>query len=334
MAEPMVWGVLGAANIALKKVIPSMQKSGDVRFAALASRDKAKAEAAAAPLGIAKAYGSYEELLADPEIEAIYNPLPNHLHVPWSVKALEAGKHVLCEKPIALNAAEAEQLIAARDKSGKQVLEAFMVRQHPLWHRARELVKAEAVGPVKLVQFTFTYHNVDPNNVRNRADIGGGGLYDIGCYAITLGRFLYGAEPKRASGLIDRDPSMGTDRLASALIDFGDGRQLVFSCSTQLHPFQRLEIFGNAGRIEAPIAVNANPEDVARLMIDRGGDRDPAKVEVETFPLSDQYQLQGEYVVRVFRGATPDYPIENAVAGMKVIDALYRSAESGKFETI
>jgi predicted dehydrogenase len=330
----MNWGVIGAANIALRKVIPGMQKSGDIRFAALASRDKAKAEAAAGPLGIPKAYGSYEELLADPSIEAIYNPLPNHLHVPWSVKALEAGKHVLCEKPIALNAQEAEQLIAARDKSGKQILEAFMVRQHPLWQRVRDLVRAEAVGPAKLVQFAFTYHNVDPANVRNKADIGGGGLYDIGCYAITFGRYIFDGEPLRAAGLIDRDPVMGTDRLTSAILDFGQGRQMVFSCSTQLHPFQRLEIFGNQGRIEVPIAVNANPEDVAKIYIDRGADRDPAKVTIESLPLVDQYQLQGEYATRVFRGATPDYPIETAVGGMRVIDAIYKSAETGKFEAV
>lgn len=334
MTEAMAWGVIGAANIALKKVIPGMQKSAGIRFAALASRDQTKADAAAKSVGIPKAYGSYEALLADPAIEAIYNPLPNHLHVPWSVKALEAGKHVLCEKPIALNAQEAEQLIAARDKSGKQILEAFMVRQHPQWLRVRELVAAEAVGPVKLVQFAFTYHNVDPANVRNIADIGGGGLYDIGCYAITFGRFIYGAEPLRAAGLIDRDPVMGTDRLTSAILDFGAGRQMVFSCSTQLHPFQRLEIFGNQGRIEVPIAVNANPEDVSKIYIDRGADRDPAKVTIESLPLVDQYQLQGDYATRVFRGATPDYPIETAVGGMRVIDAIYKSAETGKFEAI
>jgi predicted dehydrogenase len=334
MTEAMTWGVLGAANIALKKVIPGMQGSPAVRFAALASRDLAKAEAAAASLGIPKAYGSYEALLADPTIEAIYNPLPNHLHVPWTLKALEAGKHVLCEKPIALTADEAKALIAARDRSGKQVIEAFMVRQHPQWLRARALLAAGAIGPAKLVQFTFTYHNVDPSNVRNQADIGGGGLYDIGCYAITLGRFLFGAEPSRAAGLIDRAPVMGTDRLASALVDFGGGRQLVFSCSTQLHPFQRLEVFGNAGRLEVPIAVNANPEDVAKLAVDRGGDRDPAKVTIESFPLCDQYRLQGEYAVEVFRGAAPDYPIENAIANMAVIDAIFRSAETGRFEAI
>ena len=240
------WGVIGVAKIATEKVIPAMQRGEVSEIAAIASRDLGKAQAAAKKLGIPRAYGSYEELLADPEIEAIYNPLPNEEHVPWTLRALAAGKHVLCEKPIALDAEEARQLIDARDRSGKLVAEAFMVRFHPQWRRARELARDGTIGETRAIQTFFSYRLLDPDNVRNRPP-GGGGLYDIGCYAILTARYIFGAEPTRVVATIDWDPKFKTDRLASALLEFPGGRQLTFTVGTQLSAHQRVTIMGDAG---------------------------------------------------------------------------------------
>ena len=245
--EPVRFGVMGTAKIALEKVIPAMQASRQCRIAAIASRDLGRAEAAAAALGISRAYGSYEALLQDPEIEAVYNPLPNHLHVPLSIAAAEAGKHVLCEKPIALSAAEALSLVAARERTGVLIQEAFMVRCHPQWVRVRELVRNGAIGTLRVVQGSFSYINRDPANVRNQADIGGGGVYDIGCYPIVGSRFLFAAEPIRVAGLIEHDPDFATDRLASVVMEFPAGQALFF-CSTQLVAYQRMQILGSDGR--------------------------------------------------------------------------------------
>ena len=250
------WGVLGVANIGAEKVIPAMQKGEVSTVAAIASRDIAKARAAAKRLGIGRAYGSYEELLADREIEAVYNPLPNELHVPWTLKALDAGKHVLCEKPIGLDAKEAQALIEARERAGKLVAEAFMVRFHPQWRRTRELVGSGAIGRVSAIQTFFSYHLLDPANVRNRPP-GGGGLYDIGCYAILTARYVFAAEPVRVVATLDRDPNFRTDRLVSAIVEFPGGRHLTFSAATQLSGHQRVTIGGDAGRIEVAIPFNA-----------------------------------------------------------------------------
>ena len=244
--EPVRFGVIGTAKIALQKVIPAMQQSAHCRIVAIASRDLTRARAAAEALGIPRAYGSYAELLRDPEIEAVYNPLPNHLHVPLSIEATAAGKHVLCEKPIALTAAEAERLVAARDHAGVLIQEAVMVRSHPQWLRARELVRDGRIGALRVVQGSFSYMNVDPANVRNQAGIGGGGLYDIGYYPILTARFLYEAEPTRVASQIEHDPNFGTDRLASVLMQFPTG-QALFYCSTQLVPYQRMQILGTEG---------------------------------------------------------------------------------------
>lgn len=331
--ERMKWGVLGTANIATQKVIPGFKRSATAEVVAIASRSLDKAAAAAASLGIARA-STYDDLLADPEVESIYIPLPNHLHVPWSVKALEAGKHVLCEKPIALTAGEAAELLAARDRTGRQVLEAFMVRQHPQWIRVRELVRAGTIGDVRLVATTVGYDNRDPNNIRNMADIGGGALYDIGCYAVVFGRYIFAAEPVRASALIDRDPVMKTDRLTSGLVDFGAGRHLVFTVGTQLGRTQRTDIVGDLGRIEVAVSLNAPPEAGMTILTDLTGALDGSGVQRESFPAVDQYGLQADLATRVFRGEAPEFPIEDAVANMRVVDALYRSAESGRFEQI
>ena len=326
------WGVLGVANIATEKVIPAMQRGEVSEIAAIASRDGGKARAAAARLGIPRAYGSYEELLADPAIEAVYNPLPNELHVPWSIKALEAGKHVLCEKPVALDANEARALIAARDRAGKLVVEAFMVRYHPQWRRARELATSGAIGTASAIQTFFSYRLLDPENVRNKPP-GGGGLYDIGCYAILTARYIFGAEPLRGVATLDRDPNFRTDRLVSAILEFPDGRHLTFSAATQLAAHQRVTIVGEAGRIEVEIPFNAPPDRPTRIRIDSGADLFGGGARTEEFAVCDQYTLQGDAFSRAALGeAKLEFPLEDAILNMRVIDALFRSAERGGWE--
>ena len=298
------WGVLGAAKIARTKVIPAMQRSQECEIAALASRSLETARAAAGPLGIPKTYGSYEALLADPDLDAVYIPLPNHLHVPWSIKAAEAGKHVLCEKPIGLSADEARTLVAVRDRTGVLIQEAFMVRTHPQWRAVREEVRGGRIGELRAVQMAFSYFNRDPANVRNKADIGGGALMDIGCYPVVLSRFLFGAEPTRVMASIERDPEFGTDRLTSALLEFRGG-QSTFTCSTQLVSYQRMQVLGTKGRIEVEIPVNAPPDRPCRIFFDDGRDAMGSGVETRTFEVCDQYTLQADEVSRAIREGRP-----------------------------
>ena len=331
--KKVVWGVLGTAKIGTQKVIPAMLASDAVEVRAIASRSLAAAQQAAAMLGVPKAYGSYAELLADPHIEAIYNPLPNHLHVPLTLQAARAGKHVLCEKPIALNAQEAASLREVGDQV--LVMEAFMVRFHPQWLRARELIRAGQVGVPRAVQMLFSFFNEDPANIRNDAALGGGALYDIGCYPVTAGRFFFESEPVRGIALLERDPRFGTDRLASALLDFGAGRHLDFTVSTQCVSYQRLQILGSKGRIEIEVPVNAPAGTEVRLFIDDGSAFNGAAVRTETFAAIDQYKLQAEVFSRAIRGEVQlPYGIEHAIHGMSVLDALFRSEKSGRWEDI
>jgi predicted dehydrogenase len=318
------WGVLSTANIGVAKVLPAMQRGAHCEIAAIASRDLAKAREVAAQLSIGQAYGSYEELLADPTIQAIYNPLPNHLHVPWSIKALEAGKHVLCEKPIGLSAAEARELAdAAKQHPRLKVMEAFMYRHHPQWLRARQIVNEGGIGELRTVHSFFSYFNDDPGNIRNQADIGGGGLMDIGCYNISLSRFIFASEPTRVCGLIEYDPQLKTDRLASGMLDFGRGTA-TFTCSTQLASYQRVNIFGTTGRIEIEIPFNAPPDRPCKLW-----HQQPGGTQEIVFDVVDQYTLQGDLFARAILDDTPvPTPIEDAVANMQVLDALVRSAKS------
>ena len=326
------WGVIGVAKIATEKVIPAMQRGEVAEIAAIASRDHGKAQTAAKQLGIPRAYGSYEALLADAEIEAIYNPLPNEEHVPWTLRALAAGKHVLCEKPIALDAEEARPLIDARDRSGKLVAEAFMVRFHPQWRRARELARDGTIGEARAIQTFFSYRLLDPDNVRNRPP-GGGGLYDIGCYAILTARTIFGAEPTRVVATIDWCPNFQTDRLAGALLEFPGGRHLTFTVATQLSAHQRVTIVGDAGRIEIMIPFNAPTDRPTEIVIDTGADLIGGGRRVEQFPICDQYTLQGEAFSRAIVDGSPlEFGIEDAIANMRVIDALFRSAKSGAWE--
>lgn len=319
------WGVLGVAKIATVKVIPAMQRGTLSEIVGIASRDIAKAQEAAGRLGIPRAYGSYEEMLADPGIDAVYNPLPNHLHVPWSIKAAEAGKHVLCEKPVALNAAQARELIAARERTGVKIGEAFMVRTHPQWLRVRELVRTKAIGELRAIVSAFSYNNRDPKNIRNQPDIGGGGLMDIGCYPIQISRFLFEREPVRVSGAIERDPVMGIDRVTSGLLDFGPG-QSVFTCGTQMVPYQRVQVLGTERRIDVEIPFNAPPDQPCRIFIHDGKDLAGAGAVEEVFEVCDQYTIQGDEFSRaVLENREAPTPLEDSVGNMEVIDAIFKS---------
>ena len=326
------WGVLSTAAIGLRKVIPGMQLGQFSTVDAIASRDLAKAQKAAADCGIARAYGSYEELLEDPEIEAIYNPLPNQLHVPWTIKAAEAGKHVLCEKPLSLTVAEAESLLAVRARTGVKIGEAFMIRSYPQWLRLRELLNDGRIGELRSVVGFFSYFNVDPANIRNRMDSGGGALMDIGCYLIHASRYAFGGQPTRVVASIDRDPRMGIDRLTSAILEFPAG-QAIFTCSTQLIPYQRVHFLGTRGRIELEIPFNAPPDRPTRLFIDSTGDLF-GQPEVETFPTCDQYTLQGDAFSKAILDDTEvPVPLEDAIGNMAVIEAIFSSARSGQWES-
>ena len=316
------WGVLSTANIGTGKVIPAMQQGTYCEVAAIASRNLERARATATHLGIPKAYGSYEELLADPDIDAIYNPLPNHLHVPWSIKALEAGKHVLCEKPIGLTASEAQTLLeTARQHPELKAMEAFMYRHHPQWQRAHQLVTTGAIGELRTIQSFFSYFSSDPDNIRNKADIGGGGLMDIGCYNISLSRFIFGAEPQRVCSMMEYDPRFQTDHLTSGILDFGNGTS-TFTCSTQLTSYQRVNIFGTTGRIEIEIPFNAPPDRPCRMWYQHG-----TTIDEIVFDICDQYTIQGDlFAQAILSNTAVPTPLEDAVANMRVIDAIVRSA--------
>jgi predicted dehydrogenase len=332
--KPVVWGVLSTSQFALQHMVPAMMSSPLVELRAIASRSLPAAQAAALSSGITKAYGTYEELLADPTIEAIYNPLPNHLHVPMTLQAAARGKHVLCEKPFALSAEEA--ISVQRAAKEVHIEEAFMVRYHPQWQRARELLREGRIGTPRAVQVFFSYFNDDVDNIRKQRDIGGGAVYDIGCYAVLSGRYLFEAEPLRAVSLIDRDPVTGADRLTSAILDFGSARQLSFTISTQSVPFQRVQIVGSLGRIELIIPFNATRHGQMQLVLDVGGALDGSDVTIETMPPVDQYKLEVEAFSRRVRenAALDPSSLADAVAQARVIDALWESERSGRWESI
>jgi predicted dehydrogenase len=326
------WGVLGVAKIAVEKVMPAIARGQTGSVVAIASRSLAKAQAAAARFGIARAYGSYEELLADPEIDAIYNPLPNHLHVPWSVRALAAGKHVLCEKPIALDAGQAAELVAARERTGRLVMEAAMVRTHPRWLGAREIVQSGRLGELRAMLGCFSYSNESPDNVRHQPGMGGGGLLDIGFYPVTMARFLFAAEPRRVLGLLEIDSRFGVDRLASAILELPTGHA-VFTVSTQLAPHQSVDVLGTRGRIAIEIPWSMPHERPSRLLVEdstRAGLADPEEV---WFAACDQWGVECDrFCEAIQRGGPAPVPIEDAVANMRVLDAIARSARTGRWE--
>jgi predicted dehydrogenase len=363
MNDKVRWGVLGVAKIAVEKVIPAMQAGANCEVIAIASRDLEKAKQAAERLRIPKAYGSYEALLADRDVEAIYNPLPNHMHVPWSIRAAEAGKHVLCEKPIGLSVDESRRLVDVRDRTGLKVQEAFMVRTHPQWIRARELVTNGRIGALRSMTGYFSYFNRDPANIRNIPEYGGGALMDIGCYLINTSRFIFGWKPGRVSAVIDRDPEMGTDRVTSFVMDFSEGGCMnpnisegaatslgpgadgsvlrlpaghsIGTCSTQASPYQRVQIVGTDGRIEIEIPFNAPPDRPCRIFIDDGSSLFGKGIEVVEFPVCDQYTIQGDLFSLAIRGvAQQAAPLEDSIENMAVIEAVFRSAETKAWETV
>lgn len=318
------WGVMSTARIGTETVIPAMQLGEYSRVTVIASRQLEKAQTQARKLGIKKAYGSYEELLADPDIDAVYIPLPNHLHVPWAIKALNAGKHILCEKPIGLNAAEARKLLdAARKFPRLKVMEAFMYRHHPQWQWAKQKVSEGKIGELRTIQTFFSYYNTDPDNIRNKADIGGGGLMDIGCYCISLSRFIFGAEPWRVCGIMEEDPNMKVDRLTSGILEFSKGTS-TFTCATQLVPYQRVNIFGTKGRIEIDIPFNAPSDRPCKIWYGDGN-----RIEEVVMDVCNQYTIQGDLFSRaVLEDREVPVPLEDAVANMQVIEALISSARS------
>ena len=328
------WGVLGASKFAINKCVPGIQASVLCDVSAIASRDLEKAEDAADKLDIASSYGSYEELLADPTIDVIYIPLPNHLHVPWAIAAAKAGKHVLCEKPLAMTVEEVQSLIAARDAAGVVVGEAFMVRTHPQWLRARDLAASGRIGELRAATGFFSYTNVDPLNIRNRADAGGGAIWDIGCYPVTTARLVFGTEPRRVAAAIVRDPEFGTDRLSSFILEFPQGHA-IFTCSTQLVPYQRMQFMGTKGRIEMEIPFNAPPDRPTRLLVDDSGELFGSGISTETFDIGDQYTWQADAFARAVLGEGPvPVPLEDSLKQVAVLTAIFKAAESGRWEPV
>src|SRR5579871_3023475 len=329
MTQKVKWAVLGAAGIA-RRVIPAMQQGDYTEVVGIASRDLSKAKAAAAEFGIPKAYGSYEEAIRDGDVEAIYIPLPNHLHVPWSIRAAEAGKHVLCEKPIAMSADECRTLIAARDRTGVRIGEAFMIRTHPQWVRVRELVRTGAIGPLRGVTGSFGFFNADPANIRNVAEFGGGALMDIGCYLIQVSRMLFDAEPVEISGFAERDPKLGTDRLTSAVLRFPSGHAMLL-CSTQMVWHQHVRILGETGRIDVEVPFNPPPDRPMRIVISRGS----GPVEVEEFAPCDQFTIQADAFSRaVLDGGEVPTPLEDSLGNTMAIEAVAEAALSASRQSV
>ncbi len=326
---PVSWGVISTADIGLKKVVPAMLASQLGRVDAIASRSPGTADEAAARLGIPKAYGSYEELLSDPEIEAVYIPLPNHLHREWTIRAAEAGKHVLCEKPLATTSQDAREMMAACDASGVKLMEAFMYRLHPLWRKVMQLIDDGAIGEVRAVQTAFSYFNDDPSNIRNIPEFGGGSLYDIGCYAVSVARLIYATEPTTVQASIRRDESLGTDVVTSVLLDFS-GRHASFVCSTQMEDNQRVDIYGSEGRLVVEIPFNIPPDRPTRVVQVSGGEPpvSPGIVVHEVAP-ADPYTVQAdEFSTAVRTGGPVPIPPEDSIAGLQVIEQIFAAAEA------
>ena len=327
------FGVLSTAKIAREKVIPPMQRASRCEVVAIASRDPERGREVAERLGIERVHGSYEALLADPDIDAVYNPLPNHLHVPWTIRAAEAGKHVLCEKPLGITTADVEELIAVRDRTGVTIQEAFMVRTHPQWLRAKALVRSGRIGVLKAIYGHFSYHLADPANIRNVMGWGGGGLLDIGCYPITTSRFVTGLEPLRVAAIIERDPQSGIDRLGAVTLDYG-AVQCGFQYGTQLVPRQTMQFFGDKGRLVVEVPFNAPSNAPSRLSIYEGPGLGDVAVETIEIPPCDQYGTMGDAFAAAVQDGTPQpVPLENSLANMKVIDAVFRAAANGSWES-
>lgn len=325
--EKIKWGILSSAKIGLKQVIPAIQQGELSEVIAICSRSLEKAKVAASSLGIEKAYGSYEALLQDPEVDVIYNPLPNNMHLEWTVKAMEAGKHVLCEKPIGLTVAEVEEMIRVRDRCGVKAGEAFMVKSNPQWIETRERVRRGEVGDLRLIQGTFSYYNVDPANIRNIPDLGGGGIWDIGCYPVTISRYIFEQEPVRLVANLEFDPEMKTDRLGSVMMEFPSG-QAQFAVSTQLVPYQRMHIFGTGGHLEVQIPFNAPNDRPCTVTQDRGSIL-LDEITTHEYPVTDQYtQMADAFSKAVQEDAEVPVTLEDALNNTRVLTAIFQSAGS------
>ena len=322
------WGVLSTASIATHKVIPGLHKTANGEVLAIASRDEGRARDAATAMGIPRAYGSYEALLADPDVDAVYVPLPNHLHAPWTIAAARAGKHVLCEKPLAMTAEVAHEMVAAAAAAGVLLMEAFMYRLHPSWVAAREIVASGRIGRLRAVDSWFSYFNDDPANIRNIREAGGGALFDIGCYSVNLSRMLFGGEPDRVSAVVVRDPASGVDVLTSGILGFGDGTA-TFTCSTRTESDQRVDIYGADGRVSIEIPFNIPPDRPTRISVIAGGDPPVAPAaEVLTFETADPYTVEAERFAAAILGGTPvPTPPEDAVANLRVIERLFAAGD-------
>ena len=324
------WGILSTADIALAKVIPGMRRAERCEVLAIASRDADRARAAAQTHRIPRAYGSYEALLADPDVDAVYIPLPNHLHAAWAIAAAQAGKHVLCEKPLALTAPEAQGIVDACRASGVLLMEAFMYRLHPSWVAARDILASGRIGRLRSVDSWFSYFNDDPANIRNIRAAGGGALYDIGCYSVNLSRMLFGGEPERVSASIVRDPALGVDILTSGILSFGDG-VASFTCSTRVEPDQRVDIYGTDGRISIDIPFNIPPDRPTYVSVVAGGDPPVApSVERLEFATADPYGVEADaFAAAVLDGLPVPVPPEDAVANLRVIERLFAAGSGG-----
>lgn len=332
MTKKVCWGILGAAKIAVKDVIPAMQLGKFSQIVAIASRNPDKAKQIAADLNIPKFYGSYEDLLADSEIEAVYIPLPNHLHAEWTIKAAQAGKHVLCEKPLGMNAQEVRRIIEIQTQTDVKIQEAFMVRTHPLWLTAKELVNSGKIGNLQTTSMFFSYFNDDKSNIRNKIEMGGGALMDIGCYCINFSRFIFNDEPKKVLGLIERDSQTKIDKLTSAILDFPRG-QATFTCSTQLVPYQRMQIFGTKGRLEIEIPVNFPSDLSTRIFIDNGSDFSGKNIETIEIEAANKFTIQGDlFSQAVLEKTKQAISLEDSFKNMATIDAVFRSAKTGSWE--
>lgn len=325
------WGILSTARIGREFVIPQIQDAENGVVTAIASRDETRARAVAARFGIPHAFASYEALLASPEVDGVYIPLPTSQHVEWAVKAADAGKHVLVEKPLALNAREIRKVIEARDRNRVLVCEAFMVTYHPQWLKVRALIAEGAIGRLRHVQGAFTYHNVDPDNMRNRPELGGGGLPDIGVYPTVTTRFATGCEPDRIQALVERDTTFGTDIYASVKADFG-GFELSFYVSTQMAARQMMVFHGDKGFIEVETPFNSRIYGDDRVIVHNASH---AQSTVYRFGDVRQYRLQAEAFARAAGGEdAPVFLLEDSVRNQKVIDAIFRAAEHDGWEAV
>jgi predicted dehydrogenase len=323
MKDIVRWGMLGTSGLARRRVIPAVRDASHARIIAVASRDVGRAEVYARELDISKAHASYDALLADPEIDAVYIALPNHKHAAWATRAIEAGKHVLCEKPIACRAEDVQQIIAARDRHGVKAGEAFMVALHPQWLRARDLIQSGRIGEVRAIQANFGFLMTGAGNIRNVAEFGGGALLDIGCYPVFCSRFVLESEPRRVFCTMEFDPQSGVDRMLSGILDFGRV-QSSFVCSFVVAPQQHMVFLGAKGSLALEIPFNPPPERPARVVLDG------AAIDV---PVCNQFTLEFDSFSRaILNDGTVPVTLENALGNMRVLDALRRSAESGSWD--